>query len=242
MSSLAHLQRDFIGAIFGEGPVDARAEIYRRGVLANLRGALAATYPVVMRLVGVEFFDEAARRYAIAVPSVSGDLNEYGAGFGDFIDRYPHALSLPYLGDMARLEWAVHESHRAAEAPACDFKALAAVAPDRQGAIRFHLHPAVRLVASQHPIVAIWEANQPGRDGTPARMAGPDYMLVRRVGLAASPVALDAREWNFLESILGGASLDEAADALDDGSGEVLAAALARLAAEGVASGFDAPP
>lgn len=241
MSTLAHLQRDFIGAIFDEGPVDARTEIYRRGVLANLRGALAAAYPVVLRLVGASFFDEAARRYALAVPSTSGDLNEYGAGFGDFLQRYPHASSLAYLGDVARLEWAVHESHRAAEAPACDFDALAAVAPDRQGAIRLHLHPAVRLLASPHAIAAIWEANQPGRDGTPVRLEGPDHVLVRRIGLVASPVVLDAREWGFFQSLRRGASLDEAGAALDDDSGEVLAAALARLAAEGVVTGFEPP-
>jgi hypothetical protein len=191
--------------------------------------------------VGPDFFDEAARRYALAVPSASGDLNEYGAGFGDFLERYPHASSLAYLGDVAHLEWALHESHRAAEAPVCDFAALAAVAPERQGAIRFHLHPAVRLLTSPHPIVAIWEANQPGRDGTPARMEGPDHVLVRRIGLTASPVALDAREWTFLRSVRRGASLDEAGTALDDDSGEVLAAALARLAAEGVACGFELP-
>jgi hypothetical protein len=242
MSGLAHLQRDFIGVLFDGGPVDARMEIYRRGVLANLRGALAAAYPVVLRLVGADFFGEAARRYALAVPSTSGDLGEYGASFGDFLERYPHASSLAYLADVARVEWALHESHRAPEAPACDFAALAAVAPERQGAIRFHLHPAVRLLASPHAIVAIWEANQPGRDGTPARMEGPDHVLVRRVGPAASPVALDAREWTFLQSIHRGASLDEAGAALDDDAGEILAAALARLAAEGVATGFDVPP
>ena len=242
MNTLAHLQRDFIGALFGESPVDARMEIYRRGAHANLRGALAAAYPVVLRLVGAAFFDEAARRYAIAAPSTSGDLNEFGAGFADFLERYPHAAGLAYLGDVARLEWAVHESLRAADAPPCDFAALGAVAAEQQGGIRFRLHPAVRLLASPHPIVAIWEANQSGRDGRPERTEGPDRVLVRRVGLMASPVVLEAREWTLLDAIGRGASLDEAGSTIDDASGQVLAAALARLAAEGIACGFELPP
>jgi hypothetical protein len=242
VSNLAHLQRDFIAALFDESPLDARMEIYRRGALANLNGAMVAAYPVVLRLVGAAFFDEAVRRYTLAVPSASGDLNEYGTGFGDFLERYPHAAGLAYLGDVARLEWAVHESLRAADAPGCDFAALAAVAPERQGEIRFHLHPAARLLASPHAIVAIWEANQSGRDGTPERVEGPEHVLVRRVGLLASPVVLDEREWKFLDSIRRGASLEEAGAAIDDASGQVLAAALARLAAEGVACGFELPP
>ena len=239
MSALAQAQRDFMAQLFQPGPLDARMEVYRRGVLANLRGALASAYPVVLRLVGEDFFDEAARQYALAVPSVSGDLSEYGAGFGDFLARYPHAAGLAYLGDVARLEWAVHESHRAADVAAFDFAALAAVAPDRQGAIRFRLHPAVRLLASPHAIVAIWEANQPGRDGTPVRSEGPEHVLVRRAGGVSTPVALDAREWRFLETIRAGASLDQAGAAIDDASGEVLMVALARLAGVGVVCSFD---
>jgi len=238
VSTLAGVQRDFLAALLEESTAqDARLAIYQRAVFSNWEGALASAYPVTRRLVGAAFFREAAQRFARASASTSGDLNDFGAGFAEFLAGYEHAAGLDYLADVARLEWALHESHRAEEAPACDFIALSAVAPDRQGAIRFKLHPAVRLVASPHPIVAIWEANQPGRDGTLARRDGPDHVLVRRAG----PIALDAREWAFLDSIRRGASLDEASAELDDDSGEALDSALARLAGEGVACGFELP-
>ena len=68
MRSLAELQRDFADALFApEGrepafaidPVAAaeRMDVYRRAVFANYRKALAATYPVVQRLVGAPLFD-----------------------------------------------------------------------------------------------------------------------------------------------------------------------------------------
>ena len=242
MSHLAHLQRAFLEELFGERPAgDARIEIYRRNVLANLHTALAAAYPVVLRLVGEAFFREAAERYARAVPSTRGDLNEYGAHFAGFLARYPHAAALDYLPDVARLEWAVHESHNAAECAPMDVAALARIAPESQGAIRFRLHPAVRLVASPHPILAIWEANQPGRDGTPERNTGADRVLVRRVASTTAAVALGPDDWTFLAALERGASLDEACAALGESAARFLAPALLRHAADGVLSGFEAP-
>jgi len=82
MSALAALQRDFVARLFAaDAPQDPRARLYRDNALATLSGALAATYPVVRRLVGDAFFGEAARRHALAVPSRSGDLNAYGGTF-----------------------------------------------------------------------------------------------------------------------------------------------------------------
>jgi hypothetical protein len=87
-----------------------RIAIYRRTVFANYRNALAATYPVVKRLVGAPFFNTAVDSYVHAHPSASGDLNVYGDAFGDFLAAYPHAANLPYLPDVARLEWAIDEA------------------------------------------------------------------------------------------------------------------------------------
>ena len=39
---------------------EARIDIYRANVLGNYRKALAATYPVIKRLVGAPFFDAAS--------------------------------------------------------------------------------------------------------------------------------------------------------------------------------------
>jgi Putative DNA-binding domain len=241
MSELASVQRAFLASILDfDSGAGGRADIYRRNVLANLSGALAAAYPVVQRLVGDAFFREAARRCACAMPSASGDLDEYGAGFGAFLARYPHAAGLEFLPDVARLEWALHESRHAADSGAMDFAALGRIAPRRQGEIRLRLHPAVRLVASAHPVLAIWEANQPDRDGTPARDA-PERVLVRRNDSASVPEALSLEDWDLLSAFARGATLDEACAALGDAAAKHLAPALTRYAGRGLLCAFDAP-
>jgi hypothetical protein len=270
MSPLARSQRDFLAVLFGDEAVPrAGLATYRRNVFANLRGALAATYPVVLRLVGAAFFGEAAERFARACPSTSGDLNRYGGEFGAFLAAYPFARELPYLADVARLEWACHESFNAADAAPLDVAMLAAVPPERHAELCFRLHPAVRLVASAHPVISIREANQPDRDGTPTVSSGAEHALVRREGFDVRVDRLTPVEWKFVAALALGDSLEAALDAalhaaagpgLDvpaDTASDVAAAPaldvaanpaagflgplLVRLAAGGVLAGFIAP-
>jgi hypothetical protein len=238
--SLERQQREFLDLLLArEAPGDARLAIYHRSTRANRGGALAAAYPVVKRLVGPAFFDEAAARYGDAFPSRSGDLNLYGAGFAAFLEAYPHARDLPYLADVARLEWAVHESRRSPRGTGLDYAALGTVPPGDLAAIHIRPRPSVRLVASSHPVLAIWEANQPDRDGTPERTQGPERVVVRLLGeLEPAPVAVGSAEWALLEAFMRGETLGQAAAACREHALDV-GPALARLAGLDVLGGFD---
>ena len=79
--------------------------------------------------------------WIVAQPSPSGDLNDYGGAFADFLAAYPHAVELPYLADVARLEWLVQAVYYAADAGPADLSALAATPPERCGELRFALAP-----------------------------------------------------------------------------------------------------
>ena len=238
MSSLAALQRSFMDALFDDtAAASAGIAIYRRNVQANLHGALAATYPVVRRLVGEAFFREAARRYSRENASRSGDLHLYGDGFAAFLASYPHARTLPCLADVARLEWACHECLHAADAPAFDFAALERVDAQRRGDIRFLLHPAVRLVRSPHPLAAIREANLHDGDGE-VTQEGPDHLVVARADGEARVERVAAREWDFLAALARGAAFAEASAAYDAAQGEALTLALTRAVQGGVIAAF----
>jgi hypothetical protein len=241
MSALAAFQRQFMEMLFAPVPPgDARLAIYHGAVRANWRRALAATFPVVQRLVGEGFFGAAAEAYALQHPSRSGDLAAFGERFAEFIAAYGPAASLGYLADVARLEWAVHECARAEEAPPFDLAALRRIPTERRGALRLRLHPSVRLLESSHPVVAIWEANQPDHDGTPARLEGGERVMVARRELQAWPRVLSRAQWILLEGLGRGVTLDQACEALGEEAGQ-LRPLLVALAAEAVVCGFDAP-
>ena len=240
MRHLAEAQRRFLAQVFSGEPSSERLAVYRRNVLANLHDALAAVYPVVRRLVGEAFFREAAERFAQAYPSHSGDLHRFGGGLASFLEAYLPARQLTYLPDVARLEWEVARAFHAADAKRLDVRALDALSEDERGRIRFRLQPAARLLASAHPILAIWEANQPERDGTPARSAGSDRVLVHREGFIVRVRALSTLDWRFLESVARGEPLGTIAG--DMAVGPHLESQLLQWTGAGVIDSFSLSP
>jgi hypothetical protein len=196
------------------GPVAAlerRLAVYRGNGAANGRKALAAAYPIVEKLVGAAFFDGLALEYARHSPSREGDLNEFGHAFAQFLAGFPPVRELPYLPDVARLEWAIHRAHYAADAEALDVLRLAEVATEEQGALRLRLHPACAVLASPWPLARIWEVHRDDFAGD--REVVFDTMthrcLVHRPAWRVMVGALDAGAHGFLESVRAGRALDD---------------------------------
>ena len=246
-AALRALQESFARAVLGGDPEAIassiepggdegvrRLAIYGRAVTANLVGALRGAHPVVVRLVGDAYFHEAASRFARADPPHSGDLNRFGDGFAAFLERYPPTASMPWLADVARLDWACHEATMAGDGEPLDFDALARVPPEAQGDLRFAFRPSVSVVRSSWPILAIWEANQSDRDGTPDRVEGEDTVLVWRETGGVRAVALAPREAAFVEALAAGRGLEEATGEPDWD----LPAFLEQLASHGVLGAF----
>ena len=194
--------------------VERRMAIYRANMAAAAGKALASTYPVIRQVVGDALFDGLANEYRRGTPSTSGDLTGFGATFDAFVDSFEHTRSLPYLPDLARLEWAVHLAYGAADAPDWDAAALAAVEPERQADIRLHWSPGLAVVASVFPIVRVWQLHQPGHDGDfSVDWDRAQAALVARDGFAVTVVDCDPGAAAFLDASLAGAPLGDAAAA-----------------------------
>lgn len=217
---------------------------YANNTLFNRADALAEAYPVVRQLVGDDFFGGLARAFARVTPSVSGDMNRYGAGFADFIAGFDAARDLPYLADAARLDWLTHRAYYAADAGPFDFAALAAVAPERQAELRFTPHPAAALLVSPWPVATLWRAHHGGE--FPRSDQGGETALVWREAVGRPEVrALAAGEAAFVAALHGGETLGlamEAAFAQDETF--ALGVSLNRLIADQVfiAINAGAPP
>jgi hypothetical protein len=181
----------------------SRMAIYRNNVYAALSKALEAIYPVILRLVGDEFFIFAARRYIDGHPSRSGDLNLFGADFSEFLGTFEHAASLPYLPDVARLEWCCHQAYSAADDTALDLHKLAAIPPETYGRLRFRLNHASRLLRSAWPIDAIWQVNQADYEGDQAvdLSSGGACLLIQRREQRMALITLSEAEWRFLNAL-----------------------------------------
>ena len=193
---LEQLQADFAAALTDSARATAivpqlverdarsieRIALYRGNVRAAWEKALANAYPVVKALVGDEFFSGVARVYADVHPSTSGDLNRFGANLAEFLATFEHVRELPYLADVADLEWSVHRAHYAADAVALTRERVSDLPPDALLAARYDLHPACTACESPFPIAGIWLAHQAW-----ASVAMPDSLDRREIALVVRP-------------------------------------------------------
>ena len=137
-------------------------DIYRNNYRGNLHDTLAGAYPVIEQLVGKDFFRHMARQFIERHLSRSGNLHHYGAEMADFIAAFEPAQGLPYLPDVAALEWACHCAYFSDDAATLDFVKLAQIPPEQYSELILYTHPACHLVRSKYPIASIWHAHQPG--------------------------------------------------------------------------------
>ncbi|AUH32958.1 DNA-binding domain-containing protein [Paracoccus tegillarcae] len=209
-----HLPRGVTAATDGglapnRAALAARFAVYRNNVMHSLSRALARRFPVIERLVGAEFFAAMAVEFIHAHPPRSPVLIAWGGEFPGFLQGFPPVASLPYLPDVARLEYARGQAYHAADIKPMDSAALAACGqPDR---LSLTLAPGTRLLCFDHPAVTIWQANQPG--GNPStRAEGPEKALIYRRPDFQVPVrSVSDDTAAFLAAVIGGDSLADAA-------------------------------
>jgi hypothetical protein len=227
MLSLREQQAGFAAAIFnsaGPGVPGIRADgvspavrlgFYRTNVFENYRKALAATYPAVLKLVGSGFFGVLAREYAQRYPSLSGDVGRHAEQFAEFVRQHASAQELPYLSDVARLEWCMEESFNEADHTPLSLASLARVPEEQVGRLRFLLAPSCRLMSSSFPALRIWEVCQTDFESEVAVDLGQGavYVLVRRDGFSVIAEALSRGEYDMLMALAGGEEFGGACDA-----------------------------
>lgn len=226
MPSLLESQAEFAAALLGRGGTPGLA-VYRGNAFGNWSQALAGAYPIVRKIVGEEFFEGLAREYARAYPSASGDLNEYGGELAEFVAAFPHTQDLPYLPDVARMEWLAHRAYYAANAAPFDLTKISNSNPE---ALRFRLVPACALLASDWPLARIWTVHQDDYEGEidVDLGSGLDRILVHRPRWRAQVRSLAPGDYRFLDSARQGKTLGEALEsavAEDPGFEPSLAAA-----------------
>ncbi len=251
MSSLRELQQRAYRAILLEeevrlpiAPVTsqrlaARLGVYRNNARETFRRTLAATYPVVARLVGEPCFRGLAHAYMRDFPSRSGDLGRFGGELSALLDIYYRDTAFAYLVDVARLEWAVANAETAAEAEPFDWRALQGLPQRRYAELRFVLHPSCAFVSSRYPVLSIWEANQNEQVAPVSLTRGGESVVVSRREGVVRLEGLDVATFTFARCLADDETLLDAQDAALAASAEFeTSRALARLAELGVLSAW----
>jgi Putative DNA-binding domain len=222
----------------GKGVVK-RYNVYRNNVTVSLIDALAAIYPAVQRITGVEFFRAMARFHVRATLPVSQLLFEYGRDFPSFIESYEHARDMPWLADTARIERAWLDAYHAADAATLKAEALVSVDPSSLAQVRFIPHPAARIVRSRYPAVAIFAMNRADGPVSPLCSCDAEDALVTRPDADVIVSRLPAGGAAFLITLIKGEPLGSAAEAaFEETDSFDLPANLAAMISAGVFTGI----
>jgi hypothetical protein len=241
VSVLGRSRPEIIAAILGEeAEAEARLCIHRHHILHSLTEALKANFPVVCQVVDPRFFGYAADAFIRMHPPSSPCLAEYGAEFPDFIRGFEPARALPYLADLARLEWAVMEARNAADAATIAPETLRQVPVVDYPNLTLQLDPSLRLVRTLWTVEKIWAAHQGEEPRAPVELGSQGARLVvRRLAAGIEVEAVEPASFAFMAALRHGRCLAKAgAAALAADPFFDMALTLRRLLAEQAIVGF----
>ena len=208
---LAGWTRD--GANFKRG-----LQAYQANAGALAERALAAAFPTLQELLGDESFANLARAFWHHAPPGRGDIGTWGHDLASFVAAAPDLADEPYLPDVARLEWAVHEAQSAANSE-LDASSLAVLADQDPQSIWFRPRPGTQVLVSLHPVASIWQAHRQAATTGVDRFAAvrqafaerqAQTALIWRDDWAVQVVALDLADALLTQALCQGLSLGRA--------------------------------
>lgn len=195
-----------------------RFAVYRNNVAVSLVKALGDTFAVTRQLVGEDVFCAMARDFVFQSPPRSPLLADYGSDFPAFIADFPPAAALPYLADIARLDFSCVQAYHAADAVPVHPEQLSHLLADSGAlaSIRLDLHPSLHTLQSRYAIASLWAAYQDQGVLADVDPGVAENAWVIRSGLQVAVLRMCAGDCHFAGALQQGQPLGEAAGIAQD--------------------------
>lgn len=202
-------------------PAPARLAMYRDSSRRARERALEVVYPICRQILGPRCFGGLAVGYIDAFPSRQGDLNRYGGSFYRHLaavqGRQAALAALPYLPDLARLEWHWQSVYYAPDEPPLDGAALGRLAESGQAEqVRLRPSRALRRLASRYPVAEIWRRHREGEDTASIAAGDGDRLVIHRGEGQPRVTAVTPAVFGLLAALARGETLGEIATAGQD--------------------------
>lgn len=190
-------------------PAGRRFSVYRNNVILSLTDALAASFPLVCKLLGAESFDRLANIYVRANPPSSPVMMHFGSHFPNYLTSFEPLQNIGYLPDCARLDLALRQSYHARDADPLNSDAFDAP-PDQLMQLTLKPAPATQVLRSAWPLFDIWRFNM--EPGAPKPRAQAQDVLISRPEFDPEPHLLPRGGAVLLQRMLACQTLGEAFD------------------------------
>lgn len=136
----------------------ARLEIYENGYHYRLIDAIAATYPVILAYLGSDEFERLSRDYIKQHPSTFRSIRWFGDKLADFLLLHPDYQEMPYLSELAKVEWISALVFDAPDSEVMTFEAMQAIPPESWATMRLTPHASLYCLSFSWNVVDIWQA------------------------------------------------------------------------------------
>lgn len=193
----------------------ARIAAYTEGYPARVTEALRESYPALANIVGDGSLAGLSQRYRAVLRDEPRNLNDVGADLPAFLRGDRLTEQLPFLPELAALEWAMTRSFHAPAGDRFDpIECKSWSLEDWQRAqIRFQ--PGLALLRSNWPLCALHATRNRQRDEIDVDLErGCECVLVYRRGFEVAVEAVPPREADAIEAFLADEPLADVAERL----------------------------
>lgn len=137
-----------------------RFAVHRNTCRSGLVAALRSAYPAIVVALGDEYFDALAVEFMRHAPPPSPVLHEYSPLFAAFLEGFPPLARWPWLGDVARIDWARREAYHAGDAEPLSAWQLRVWPAEALLHASLRLHPSLHTLDSMYPAWSLWQRQQ----------------------------------------------------------------------------------
>lgn len=221
-----------------------RLEIYRSGYHARLIECLTDDYPTLQHALGEAEFERVCRDYITCYPSRGPSLNVFGQHMAQHMTEHCRVLPRPearFLAELAELEWTIVAAIHAPGGSILKPEDLVTVAPDAWPDAKLIVNPSLRVLRTEHPVNAYFQALRAGRP-VPIPPPKASVVGVYRTGRSVWRLPLDVGMADLLQLLAKGeplgAAMDSCAQRLGSDDEGAAAAKVTRWFSSAVSSGL----
>ncbi len=193
-------------------PSQAKLQIHQNNYLLTLTSSLMDIYPVLMSFVGEQWLEAALKLFVKAYSPKQACLSAYGGDLAAFLGGFEPAAAMPYLSDVARLEWAIYQCQNAIDETALTAKEWQKNAGPDMVNKTFSMMKAHSFITSDFPLLDLWARGTGLGDDEPLDLeSGGAVVLVIRPETEVMLYPLDSEEYTYLSHLARGETVLSAA-------------------------------
>ena len=197
-----------------------RLSVYQNNYFASLNEVLTDIFPSIVKLVGEDFFKALAQKYWQAQPPSSSVLLTTAESFPSFLQEEPTLQTLPYIADIARLDYFYNQTYYAHEQEAVTAETLSEIPPTELAEHQLELQRSLIIFESKFAIFDVWQWHSSNDENSANNTSGSEQehisydeqqtVLLFQHQNTVEIFNIDPAFQKFLVTLQSGASLNEA--------------------------------